>query len=237
MRAQADLFTRYMDLWQAAAAPHDGEAAEPVVQPAKGDKRFADPDWSDNPVFDVIKQSYLLTANWLNDLVGGGRGRRAADQAPGRVLHEDAHRRLLAVQLPDLQPGGAARGDGQTKGESLVKGMENFAADLERGGGQLSISQTDFAQFKVGENVATAPGKVVFQNELIQLLQFAPTTETGARDPAADLPALDQQVLHPGPAARELDDPLADGQGFTVFVTSWVNPDAAPRRPRPSRTT
>ncbi len=72
MRAQADLFARYMDLWQATApARPGGETAEPVAAPAKGDKRFTDPDWTDNPVFDVIKQSYLLTSDWLNELVGG----------------------------------------------------------------------------------------------------------------------------------------------------------------------
>jgi polyhydroxyalkanoate synthase len=74
MRAQADLFGRYMDLWKAAASRVHGEPATEVAQPAKGDKRFVDPDWSQNPVFDVIKQSYLITSDWLNELVGGVEG-------------------------------------------------------------------------------------------------------------------------------------------------------------------
>ena len=102
----------------------------------------------------------------------------------------------------------------ETSGESLVKGMENFAADLERGGGKLAISQTDYGKFKVGENVATGPGKVVWRDELFELIQFDAGDRQAARHPAADLPAVDQQILHPGPAARELDDPLAVEPGL-----------------------
>jgi hypothetical protein len=163
-------------------------------------------------MFDMMKQSYLLSSNWLNDLVSQAEG---VDPSAKRRV-EFFTKMLTDAFSPSnflISNPAALREVMQSKGESLVRGMENFAADLERGGGQLAISQTDLAKFKVGENVATAPGKVVYQNDILQLLQFAPTTET-ARDPAADLPAVDQQVLHPGPAPRELDDPLADRPGL-----------------------
>jgi len=106
-----------------------------------------------------------------------------------------------------------------------VRGMENFAADLQRGGGQLSISQTDFTPFKVGENIATAPGKVVFQNELIQLLQFDPTTPQVHQIPLLIFPPWINKfyILDLRPENSMIR--WLTAQGFTVFVTSWVNPD------------
>ena len=103
--------------------------------------------------------------------------------------------------------------------------MENFAADLERGGGQLAISQTDLAKFKVGENVATAPGKVVYQNDILQLLQFTPTTETVHEIPLLIFPPWINKfyILDLRPENSMIR--WLTGQGFTVFVASWVNPD------------
>jgi polyhydroxyalkanoate synthase len=114
----------------------------------------------------------------------------------------------------------------ESRGESLLKGMENFAADLHRGGGQLSISQTDLAQFKVGENVATAPGKVIFQNDIIQILQYSPTTETVHEIPLLIFPPWINKfyILDLRPENSMIR--WLTAQGLSVFVTSWVNPDA-----------
>jgi polyhydroxyalkanoate synthase len=224
MRAQADLFSRYMDLWRAASQRLNGQTPSPVVEPAKGDKRFADPDWSDNPMFDVMKQSYLLTSNWLNDLVAGVED--VDPMAKRRV--EFFMKALTDAFSPSnflVSNPVALREVMATNGESLVKGMENFAADLERGGGQLSISQTDFAPFKVGENVATAPGKVVFRNELIELLQFSPTTTEVYEIPLLIFPPWINKyyILDLRPENSMIR--WLTSQGFTVFVASWVNPD------------
>jgi polyhydroxyalkanoate synthase len=115
----------------------------------------------------------------------------------------------------------------QSRGESLARGMENFAADLERGGGKLSISQTDLSQFKVGENVATAPGKVIFQNDIIQLLQFSPSSDSVWEIPLLIFPPWINKfyILDLRPENSMIR--WLASQGFTVFVTSWVNPDAA----------
>ncbi len=178
VRAQADLFQRYLELWQSAARRAGGETVEPVVSPEKGDKRFNDPDWAENPVFDVIKQSYLLTSNWLNSLVS-----QVEDVDPIAKRRVEFFMKMLTDAFSPsnflVSNPAALREAMQTQGASLLKGMENFADDMTRGGGQLAISQTDYQMFKIGENVATAPGKVVFQNEVLQLVQFNPTTEQG----------------------------------------------------------
>ncbi len=224
VRAQADLFQRYLELWQSAARRAGGETVEPVVQPERGDKRFNDPDWAENPVFDVIKQSYLLTSNWLNGLVAEVEGadpmtKRRVEFFMKMLTDAFSPSNFLASNPAALREAMASRG------ESLVKGMENFAADLARGGGQLAISQTDYQMFKIGENVATAPGKVVFQNEILQLLQFAPTTEQVHEIPLLIFPPWINKfyILDLRPENSMIR--WLTAQGFTVFVASWVNPD------------
>ncbi|MCG9916584.1 MAG: class I poly(R)-hydroxyalkanoic acid synthase [Phenylobacterium sp.] len=224
VRAQADLLSRYMDLWQSTARRMAGEVPAPIAAPTKGDKRFLDPDWTENPVFDVMKQSYLVTADWLNTLVSGVEGvdpmaRRRVEFFMKLLTDAFAPTNFLASNPTALREIMA------TGGESLVRGMENFAADLARGGGQLSISQTDYEQFKIGENVATAPGKVVFQNELLQLLQFDPTTEQTHQIPLVIFPPWINKfyILDLRPDNSMIR--WLSAQGITVFVASWVNPD------------
>ena len=225
MRAQADLYGRYMELWRAATRGAAGDPQPPVATPAKGDKRFSDPDWSATPMFDVIKQSYLITSGWLNDLVGGVEG---IDPLTKRRV-EFFTKMLTDAFSPSnflLSNPAALREAIETNGESIARGMKNFAADLERGDGQLQISQTDLAQFKVGENVATSPGKVIFQNDLIQILQFSPTTERVAELPLLIFPPWINKYyildLRPGNSMIR----WLTAQGLSVFVTSWVNPDS-----------
>ena len=224
VRAQADLLSRYMDLWQATARRMAGETPEPVVTPPKGDKRFLDADWTENPVYDVMKQSYLLTSDWLQSLVGGVEGvdpltKRRVEFFMKLLTDAFAPTNFLASNPAALREIMA------TGGESLARGMENFAADLARGGGQLAISQTDYEQFRIGENVATAPGKVVFENEILQLIQFAPSTDQVHQIPLVIFPPWINKFyildLRPDNSMIRW---LAD-QGITVFVVSWVNPD------------
>ncbi|RAK56338.1 class I poly(R)-hydroxyalkanoic acid synthase [Phenylobacterium soli] len=225
MRAQADLFSRYMDLWQSAARRMAGETPAPVAEPARGDKRFADPDWSANPVFDVIKQSYLLTSNWLNGLVAGVEGVDPMDKRRVEFFMKMLTDAFAPTNFLASNPA-ALKELAATGGESLVRGMENFMADLERGGGQLSIAQTDYDLFKIGENVATAPGKVVFRNDIIELLQFSPTTETVFEIPLVIFPPWINKyyILDLRPENSMIR--WLTSQGITVFVASWVNPDA-----------
>jgi len=224
MRAQADLFSKYLDLWRASAHRMVGEDYQPVAEPAKGDKRFADPDWNAYPIFDVIKQSYLITSNWLNELVAGAEG---VDPLNKRRVEFFTKMLTDAISPTNflLSNPAALRALGETRGESLVKGMEHFAADIARGAGQLSISQTDPSSFEVGVNVATAPGKVVFRNELIELLQFSPTTQTVSETPLLIFPPwINKYYILDLRPDNSMIRWLVD-QGLTVFVASWVNPD------------
>ena len=226
MQAQANLFERYVDLWRVTAARTAGEAAPEVAKPAKGDKRFADPAWSENPVFDVMKQSYLVTSSWLNELVASAEGvdpmaKRRAAFFTKLLTDAFSPSNYLASNPAALKQLVA------TGGESLVKGAQRFAEDLARGGGKLAISQTDYEKFKVGENVATAPGKVVFENELFQLLQFSPTTTQVQEVPLLIFPPwINKYYILDLKPENSMIRWLTD-QGFSVFLTSWVNPGPA----------
>jgi polyhydroxyalkanoate synthase len=177
-------------------------------------------------MFDVMKQSYLLTSNWLNDLVSD-----VDDVDPMTKRRVEFFTKMLTDAFSPsnflLSNPAALREAMQSQGQSLVKGAENFAADLARADGGLAISQTDLAKFKVGENVATAPGKVVFRNELFELLQFSPSTKEVFEVPLLIFPPWINKfyILDLRPENSMIRWLVS--QGFTVFVTSWVNPDAS----------
>ncbi|HUO21448.1 MAG TPA: class I poly(R)-hydroxyalkanoic acid synthase [Caulobacteraceae bacterium] len=225
LKAQTELLSRYLELWQSAAKRlADGEISAPIVRPAPGDRRFNDADWDNNPLFDIIKQSYLLSANWINDLVG-----QVQDVDPQTKRRAEFFTKFMTDAMAPsnflMSNPAALREAVQTGGESLLRGAEQFAADLERGDGALHISQTDTTKFEVGRNVASTPGKVVFQNELIQLLQFTPTTDQVRETPLLIFPPWINKYyildLRPDNSMiRWLTE-----QGFTVFVVSWVNPE------------
>lgn len=219
-QAQADLFGRYMDLWSSTARQAAGEAPAP----APSDKRFKDPAWSENPMFDMMRRSYLLTSDWMNGLVAG-----VEDVDPAVKRRAQFFTRLLtdAFSPSNFLASNpvALKALAETSGESLVKGMQNFAADLERGGGSLRISQADYGKFVVGENVATAPGQVVWRDALFELIQYAPTGETQHEIPLLIFPPwINKFYIMDLQPANSLIRWLS-GQGFTVFVCSWVNPD------------
>lgn len=220
IQAQADLFGRYMQLWSSTARQAAGEAPDP----APVDKRFKDPAWAENPMFDMMRRSYLLTSDWMNGLIAG-----VEDVDPTLKRRAQFFTRLLtdAFSPSNFLASNpvALKALAETSGESLVKGMQNFAADLERGGGSLRISQADYGKFVVGENVATAPGQVVWRDELFELIQYAPTTETQHDIPLLIFPPwINKFYIMDLQPANSLIRWLS-AQGFTVFVCSWVNPD------------
>ena len=167
----------YLQLAGATAQRMMGAEAPPVAEPEPGDNRFNDPEWSRNPYFDFWKQTYLITTRWMEEVLDETEGLDERTRQRAEFLPEAAGKRAVALQLPLDQSRGAAR-DASSSGKNLVQGMANLVHDMEKSGDVLSISQTDVEAFEVGRNVATAPGKVVFQNDLIQLIQYAPSTET-----------------------------------------------------------
>jgi len=221
--AQADLWRGFMDIWSDAAKQTlSGEAPPPLPK----DKRFADPDWNELPYFDLLRRTYLHTSNWLTKLVADVEGLDEAQRRKAafftRQLTEAFSPANFALTNPVVLRTTLATG-----GENLLAGMRNLMKDLERGDGRLSISQTDFSKFKVGENVAATPGKVVLRSELFELLQFSPTTDTVYKTPLLIFPPwINKYYIMDLRADNSLIKWLVD-QGHTVFVASWVNPDVS----------
>lgn len=225
MKAQMDLWQSYMTLWQTTASRMMGATAEPLIPADRQDRRFKDEAWNENVVFDYIKQSYLLTAEWMqrtvNDVEGlDDKTRRKVDFYTKQFADAVAPTNFLMTNPEVL------RATVESGGENLLKGLEHLLDDLERGKGKLSIKMVDESAFKIGENVATTPGKVVYQNDLMQLIQYAPTTETVYRRPLLIVPPWINKFYILDLRAKNSFIKWAVDQGITVFVVSWVNPDA-----------
>jgi polyhydroxyalkanoate synthase subunit PhaC len=223
-QAQMALWNDYMRLWQQSAQRFLGGSAEPLVEPADDDRRFRDEAWRDNALFDFIKQSYLLSARWLQGTVGNVEG---LDERTARKV-DFYTRQFVDAMAPSnfaLTNPEVLRATIESRGENLLNGLKNLLDDLERGKGQLAISMTDMAAFKIGDNVAATPGKVIYQNELIQLIQYTPTTETVKKRPLLIIPPWINKFYILDLRPRNSFIRWAVEQGHTVFVISWVNPD------------
>ncbi|MDB5591273.1 class I poly(R)-hydroxyalkanoic acid synthase [Enterovirga sp.] len=225
LEAQTRLGTQFLDLWASTLKRMQGEeVAEPVAQPAPQDKRFADPEWSKNAAFDFVKQAYLVTSRWAEAMV---------DEADGLDEHTRAKARFYVRQVSSaLSPSNFVatnpellRDTMRESGANLVRGVNMLAEDIEAGRGEIKLRQTDPGRFKVGENLAVTPGKVVFRNDLIELIQYAPATETVLKRPLLIVPPWINKfyILDLNPEKSFIR--WAVEQGLTVFCLSWVNPD------------
>jgi polyhydroxyalkanoate synthase len=187
VEAQVNLWHDYMQLWQSAAQRMAGGTGEPVIAPSADDRRFSDSAWQENQLFDFIKQSYLLSARWLQSTVRNVEG---LDQKTSKKV-DFYTRQFVDAMAPSnfvMTNPEVLRKTLESGGENLVKGLENLLGDLERGKGQLQIKMTDPEAFEVGKNVAVSKGKAVYQNDLIQLLQFEPSTKDVAKRPLLIMP-------------------------------------------------
>jgi polyhydroxyalkanoate synthase len=226
MAAQTELWNGYQALFMQTTQKlmGNGVEAEPVAKPAPGDRRFKDPDWDDNAIFSFVKQSYLLNAEWLKKLLDAVEG---VDTETARKI-DFYGRQVIDAMAPTnfaLTNPTVLRETLETKGENLTRGMNNLMADIQQGNGQPSIRQTDMTAFEVGKNIAVSPGKVVFQNEMLQLIHYAPLTEQVFARPLLIIPPWINKFyildLQPDNSmVRWLSE-----QGYTVFLISWVNPD------------
>ncbi|HEX3674303.1 MAG TPA: class I poly(R)-hydroxyalkanoic acid synthase [Rhizomicrobium sp.] len=224
VEAQFKLWRDYMNLWEHTARRMMGGDAADVISPASGDKRFKDKDWDENQVFAFIKQSYLLTANWMQETVAKADNKLDIKSRKRIEFYTKQFADAIAPTNFVMTNPEVLRATFQSNGENLVKGLDNLLEDLDRGQGQLSIRQSADA-FRIGENIATAPGKVVFRNALIELLQFDPTTEKVYERPLLIFPPWINKfyILDLRPENSFIR--WAVDQGYTVFVASWVNPD------------
>jgi len=223
--SQARLMQGYAELWQATAKRMAGEEdVKPVIEPARDDKRFKDNAWSEDAVFDFIKQSYLLTSDWLRNQVQDVEDTDPKTREKLQFYTRQFVDALSPTNFAATNPK-VLKMASETKGENLIKGLDQLLKDLERGQGELRISMTDADAFELGKNVAVTPGKVIFQNDLIQLLQYEPTTEKVAKRPLLIVPPWINKYYILDLQPKNSFIKWATDQGQTVFVISWINPD------------
>jgi polyhydroxyalkanoate synthase subunit PhaC len=222
IEAQTSLLTSYFGMWNESVRRMSGEDGSPKT-PTK-DKRFSDPDWENNPFFEFLKNAYFITSDWANKLVDESEGldehtRHKAAFYVRQITSALSPANFLATN-PELYKEMVA-----SNGENLVKGMHMLAEDIAAGKGELRLRQSDASKFKVGENVAVSPGKVIAQNDICQVIQYEPSTETVLKRPLLIVPPWINKfyILDLNPKKSFIK--WAVDQGHTVFVISWVNPD------------
>lgn len=224
MEAQTKISGDILQLWAHTLRKMSGEDTQPVRAPDPGDKRFADPEWTKNPIYDFLAQAYMITNDWANDLIT-----RADTLHPSEREKAQFYLRQIAGAVspsnfiatnPEL-----LRTTLEQSGENLVRGMQMLAEDIEAGHGQLKIRQSDASKFVLGRDMAATPGKVIFRNDLMELIQYAPSTETVYKRPLLICPPWINKfyVLDLNPEKSFIRWCVA--QGLTVYVISWVNPD------------
>jgi polyhydroxyalkanoate synthase len=224
LEAQTKLATSFIDLWGRTLQRMTGEEAAPLVPPDPSDKRFADPRWHELPFFDFLRQAYTLSSNWAEEIVD-----KTDELDPNTRKKAMFYVRQITSALspsnfigtnPELLYTTA-----ETSGENLARGMKMLAEDMEAGKGSLKIRQSDPSKFQLGINMAMSPGKVVWRNELMELIQYSPTTQEVYKRPLLIVPPWINKfyVLDLNPEKSFIR--FAVEQGLTVFVISWVNPD------------
>jgi polyhydroxyalkanoate synthase len=221
---QTRLGKAYLDLFASASRRFAGEPAEPVVKPDPRDKRFADREWTSNQYFDFLKQAYLIGADWAKHLVDKAdlldpATRQKADFYMRQIVNAASPSNYILTN-PELM-----RTTLHENAENLVRGVHMLAEDIEAGGGELKIRQSDASAFEVGRNLAVTPGKVIYQNELMQLIQYAPATAAVRKRPLLMVaPWINKFYVLDLTPEKSFIKWCVD-QGLTVFVISWVNPD------------
>ncbi len=196
-----------------------------VIETEKGDRRFRGEEWQESALFDFIKQSYLLTCEWMKKSVAEAKG---LDELERKKL--DFYTQLFAGAISPtnfiMTNPEVINETIKTGGANLVRGLENLIEDLERGEGELQISTTDYEAFTLGENIAVTKGQVVYQNDLMQLIQYAPTTKQVFKKPLLVIsPWINKYYILDLRPDNSLIKWLVD-QGHTVFAISWVNPNS-----------
>ncbi|HVW72571.1 MAG TPA: class I poly(R)-hydroxyalkanoic acid synthase [Rhizomicrobium sp.] len=224
MEAQTQWWNNVMTLWETTARRMLGGDAPAVIEPAPGDRRFKAQEWKENEIFDFIKQSYLLTASAMQEMVGKLNGLDEKERGRVAFYTRQFADAFAPTNFPLTNPD-VLKATIASNGENLVKGLDNLLADIERGHGELSIRQTS-GDFVIGGNVATAPGKVVFRNQIMELLQYSPTTDEVYERPLLIFPPwINKYYILDLRPENSFVRWLVD-RGYTVFLVSWVNPDA-----------
>jgi polyhydroxyalkanoate synthase len=228
LEAQSSLTVKFLGLLAHSLRRMSGERENPFIPNEPSDKRFAAAEWRDNPYFDFLRQAHAIISTWAEDLV-----RRSGDVDPHT---RDKARFYLRQITSALSPSNflatnpeLIRETWATSGDNLARGAELLAQDMEAGKGTLKITRCDTSKFELGVNIATTPGKVIFRNDLIELIQYAPATEMVRKRPLLIIPPWINKfyILDLNPEKSFVR--FAVSQGLTVFIVSWVNPDTRHR--------
>jgi polyhydroxyalkanoate synthase subunit PhaC len=223
--SQTKLSQDMIELWGRTYQRFLGQQVEPVIKPAPTDARFNDKEWTQNAFFDFMKQAYLLSSKWAENMIEN------ASTVDARVKHRAQF--YLNQMVSALSPSNfpftnpeVIRATVSTSGQNLAQGMTQLLEDLNNSGELLRIRQTDMSAFEVGKNLAVTPGKVVYQNDIMQLIQYTPTTESVHDIPLLIVPPwINKFYILDLTPPKSFIKWVVD-QGFTVFVISWVNPRA-----------
>lgn len=222
---QMKLWQEYMTLWQNSMLKMMGQQTVPVAQPHHADRRFKHDDWENNFLYDYVKQSYLIAARHLHESLGGVEG---LDEKTAKKVEFYTRQYIDALSPSNflLTNPEVLRETVNSGGMNLLKGLNNLLEDLSSGNGaQLKVRMTDTSAFKLGGNIATTRGKVVFQNDIMQLIQYEPLTARVHATPLLIIPPWINKFYILDLRENNSFVRWAVGQGHTVFVVSWVNPD------------
>ncbi|WP_084572871.1 PHA/PHB synthase family protein [Methylocapsa aurea] len=228
LEAQSTLATNFLALWGHTLRRLSGGFEDPIVPYDPTDKRFAAPEWRESPFFDFLRQAHAIGSHWANDLVD------RTDELDPHV--RDKAKFYLRQISSALSPSNFFATNPEilketwaTNGDNLVRGASFLARDIEAGKGMLKISRVDSSKFEVGVNLATTPGKVIYRNDLIELIQYAPTTDAVYKRPLLIIPPWINKFYILDLSPEKSFVRWAVSQGLTVFIVSWVNPDARHR--------
>ncbi|MCL2644624.1 MAG: class I poly(R)-hydroxyalkanoic acid synthase [Betaproteobacteria bacterium] len=223
-QAQMNLVGDYFNLWQRSMLRLAGMHLAPVAAPSGGDKRFSDEQWQEHFLFDFIKQSYLIAARHVLDTVTDVEG---LDEQTAKKVGFYTRQYIDALSPSNfaLTNPEVFRETVNCQGQNLIKGLNNLLRDIEAGGGNLRVRMTDTTAFELGKNVATTPGKVVFQTEMMQLIQYQPSTDKVFKRPVLIVPPWINKFYILDLREKNSYIKWLVDQGQTVFVISWVNPD------------
>ena len=219
-RAQMNLCWDYHSLWQHSTMRFMGLSPEPVAAPHKDDKRFEDVLWEEHFLFDFIKQSYLIAARHIHDVVQNVENMEERTAQKVNFFTRQFIAALSPTNFALTNPE-VLRETVRSHGQNLVKGLNNLLRDIEEGGGQLRIKMTDATAFELGKNVATTPGKVIFQNDLMQLLQFSPSTGEQCKRPLLIFPPWINKYYILDLREKNSFIKWATDQGHSVFIISY----------------
>ena len=222
MDAQMQLWNAYGQLWQNAWAKVLGQPSQPVAEPTRSDKRFKDKDWQENAVFDFLKQFYLISANWAQDMVKNAEGVDEHTRHKAKFYVEQIANAISPTNFAITNPE-VLRTTLASNGANLIEGLKHLQEDMQTPDGRLRIKQTDMTAFEIGRNIATTPGKVVFRNETFELIQYAPTKAKTHEYPLVIFPPWINKFYILDLNAKKSFVKWAVDQGLTVFIVSWVN--------------